>query len=351
MAYAEKYEGRTVLDSWREGDGGDIAVVTVDRDREAWCHIVDPDGIERSRRAGNDTAAAAQYRERGGPEADPPVIPDPAPPAPDTANAVAVAANPAAGESAAADYPVAADSLLTQVRAYALVTARLRAAAEACGAGLRDDPAVPRAAVEPLTGLREPLLQLHARFSAGSVQQLIQRAEAGTLTRHAFAVALEDLVTRLRDELALTRIVLMPSGARPEPGEAPFGGRVETRFPEAAYDIEEAVHCLALRRATAAVLHAMQVMRHGLRAASGLLDTPPLTALSWSALIETVRAAGADREMVEALHRVRRLLHRPDLTPGGKYTEAEAEAVLEAVASFMRCLAGAMDARGVPVGD
>ncbi len=359
MIYAETYEGRTVLDSWRDGDGDTIVVLTIDHDQEAWRHIIDPDGIEVSRRSANDAGAAVLFRERGThtPGAHTPgAHPRGAHPF-----GAAVARDQPGTELGTvwsgdavpveAEYLAPNDSLLAKVRAYLRVTALLRAATDACGSVRRNGQPVPPEALQQIEALREPLSLLNARFSSGSLQRLISQAEGGGMTLQAFAVALEDLVTRLRDELALTRIVLLPSAARQLNDDPPFGGRVEIRFPSAAYDIEEAVHCLALRRTTAAVLHAMKVMRHGLRGLAALLDVPPLANLSWAQLITAVREAGGERELIEALMRVRRIWHRPDLMPADKYTEEEAESVLEAVAAFMRTLAACFDARGEPLAE
>jgi hypothetical protein len=193
----------------------------------------------------------------------------------------------------------------------------------------------------------QPLAVLNASFSAGSLNRLLTQARSGAITADGFAAALEDLVTRLRDELALTRNVTFPNVTGPLEGEPPFGPLVEIHFPAATYDIEEAVRCLALRRPTAAVLHAMKVMRHGLDGVARLLSTPDLNDLTWSRLIATVRASpGHQRDLVEALTRVRRAWRGLRLMPADKYTEEEAAAVLDAVAAFMRALAARFDALG-----
>jgi hypothetical protein len=343
MIYAETYEARTVLDSWRTGDSDEIAVLTIDQDNEAWRHIVDADGIELSRRSDNEAAAAALYRERLNPPAEEPLLPaDDAPELPDVA----------ANDAATPDYPAPADSLLTKVRAWSQVTALLRSAIETCGKSAGNGRRVPKAVLDQLHALAEPLGVLSASFSTGSLRRLTRHAESGTMTLPAFSAALEDLAARLRDELALTRIVLLQSAQPAQDAEPPFGPMVEVRFPSAAYDIEEAVHCLALRRTTAAVLHAMKVMRHGLLGVQHLLDTPPLTELPWSRMIAAVRETGGERhELVEVLDRVRRVWRRSGLMPADKYTEEEAEAVLDAVATFMRTLAGSFDASGEPLAD
>jgi hypothetical protein len=341
MTYAETYEARTVLDSWRDGESGEIAVVTVDQDQEAWRHIIDADGIEVSRRPDNEAAAAVLFRERIAPPAEPEVSHEVA--------GGGAADHEADWIDAAPDETVPADSLLTKVLAWSRVTGQLRASIAEAVAGAAGGRTVPRAVLDQLGALTQPLLVLSASFSAGSLNRLIAQARAGSITADGFAAALEELVARLRDELALTRNVTLPNTlGRPE-GEPPFGPLVEIHFPAATYDIEEALQCLALRRPTAAVLHAMKVMRHGLDGVARLLSTPRLTDLTWSRLIAAVRAAaGHQEDLVDPLVRVRRAWRGPGLLPADKYTEAEAEAVLDAVAAFMRALAARCDAVGDP---
>jgi len=50
------------------------------------------------------------------------------------------------------------------------------------------------------------------------------------------------------------------------PKEPLFGKEVDDKFKDAAFDITETGKCLALDRYTAAVIHAMRVLEHGLRA-------------------------------------------------------------------------------------
>jgi len=339
MTYAETYEQRTVLDSWPDGDGDEIAVVTIDQDQEAWRHIIDADGIELSRQSDNQAAAAVLFRERS-------VQPD---------------ASEAASEAIAAPAPkemedamLPADSLLTKMLAWARVTTQLRAAIATTAAGETSGRNVPQIVLDQLNALIQPLQLLHATFTAGSLNRLLVLARSGTIassgTATGFSAALGEIQARLRDELALTRNVTLPNLADPPDGEPPFGPLVEQHFPAATYDIEEAVYCLALRRPTAAVLHAMKVMRRGLDGLAQLLAAPTLTDLTWARVIATVRAAaGHQEDLIETLVRVRRAWRAAGLLPADKYTEAEAEAVLDAVAAFMRALAGRLEASGETV--
>ncbi len=256
----------------------------------------------------------------------------------------------AASVDAAPDATVPADSLLTKVLAWSLVTTQLRAAIAAAGPG--QGRTVPNGVLDQLAALHAPLLVLDANFTAGSLGRLLIQARSGAIATDGFAAALAELLARLRDELALTRNVTLPNMAYPPDGEPPFGPLVELHFPVAIYDIEEAVYCLALRRPTAAVLHAMKVMRYGLDALAHLLAAARLTELTWARIIAAVRAAAGHQEaLIEALVRVRRAWRGPGLLPADKYTEAEAEAVLDAVAAFMRALAARLEAAGETMAD
>lgn len=330
MTYAETYEARTILDSWRTGDGDDIAVLTIDPDQQAWRHIIDPDGVEVSRQADNDAAAAVLYREQINPPDEAPLA-EVARTPPDTVPWL---------EVTAFDYEAPAGSLLTSALAWSRATGLLSAAIASAGQSAPGDTAA------RLRALIEPMMILHASFSVASLRRLIIQIESARLPAERITEALDDLITRLRDELALTRIVTMPITESSLDGEPPFGPLVELHFPAAAYDIEEAVQCLALRRATASVTHAMKVMRIGLPAVEHLLSVPKLPDLSWARMISAVRDGSGDhQDLLEALNRLRRAWRAPGLVPADRYSEEEAEAVLASVAAFMRLIAAKLDAR------
>ena len=278
----------------------------------------------------NEAGAAVLYREL----LDPPAA------AASFAPPLAPARTPSAVERLAFDDEAPEGTLARKVLAWTKVTAGFASVNESGEEGGMMPPSVSR----QLSALVAPLTELNAGFSVGSLHRLADRARAGTMTREAFATALADLASRLRDELDMMRIVVLPSERVPADGEPPFGTLVELHFPAATYDIEEAVQCLALRRPTAAVLHAAKVLRHGLLGFERLLTTPTPREPTWSSLIATARAAPGDRhDLIDALAQVRRAWRGPDLTPADKYTEAEAEAVLAAVASFVRAVAASVE--------
>jgi len=343
MTYAETYEARAILDSWRHGDSDEIVVLTIDPDNEAWRHVIDADGIEISRAPDNDAAAAVLYRERLNPPGE-----VPAPMAPASGESPENDVGPALDEAPASDQEAPADSLLARARAWSQANVLLNEAIAAASPGTPGGAAglkAARAAVRNrLTGLIEPLSLLNARFTLASLRRLIAR---GALPLDALAAASRDLAARLNDELALTRVIVLPSGEGVGSDSAPFGALVELHLPAAAYDIEEMAHCLTLRRSTAAVLHAMQAMRHALAALERLVVTPRLADLTWTRVVEIVReAGGGEDELADALARVHRAWRTPGLLPAAKYTEEEAEAVIAAVRDFTRQLAARLAASG-----
>src|SRR6185312_15074427 len=89
---------------------------------------------------------------------------------------------------------------------------------------------------------------------AGGTDSPMARMQA--FIQAEFADALARIEARLNDEL-------LPS--RDPDVASPFGAEVAAAFPSLAYDIEEAAHCLASRRPTAAVFHCAQVLRHGIQ--------------------------------------------------------------------------------------
>jgi hypothetical protein len=375
MTYAETYEARTILDSWSAGEGDEITVLTIDPDLEAWHHVIDADGVEISRQSDNEAAAAAIYRERfGPPEAPRPDVvpamtppPRPRPSRPEPSRPEPSRPGPSRpefsrpgpsrpgpsrpgpsrpGPSPGHLYPAIApetdapsDSLLTKALAWSHAMTLL--------GQIRADVAarhtVPHVASERLSELIPTLSRLNVPVSIGLLRRLIDRVEAGTIAEDGIATSLDESVALLQEELALTRIAVLSSAQSAYEADSPFGPSIEIHFPAATYDIEEAIHCLALRRSTACVLHAMQVMRHGLARLESILAIPNLADLPWTRLIAAVRDVAAHRDLASALVSVRHAWHAPGLLPAAKYTEEEAEAVLTAVAEFMRLLADRFD--------
>jgi hypothetical protein len=146
-------------------------------------------------------------------------------------------------------------------------------------------------------------------------------------------------------------VVRAPIGGHFEGSLAFFGPEVEAQFPAAAYDIDEAARCLALRRTTAAVFHCLGVLENGLRAHARWRDVrePPTQAgQRWQSILSDLRSQGCDTEVFATVDAIRRGWRSAALQVGPKYTEEEAERILRLVEAFMRCLAARCDEDGIP---
>jgi hypothetical protein len=315
MVYAETYEGRRVIDSWRDGDSGGIAAVTLDQGREAWRHVIDTDGIEVRRHMDNDGAAAALHRALARPPEEDPDITEPPEPVLD----------------------IPADTLTARLGAFLILTEGLRAVMEESGPA-KGDHRTRVAIIARMQALAAPARHLGVRSFAGTLWHLTRLSSGRRGTREAFHGALERLVVRIREELALLPIIPPPGLPRPSEitrPDAPF----EFRFPAAALELEEAAHALAHGRAKDAVDRAGAAMRTGLTAAEHAFGLPPITTLPWSRMATIIRAAHPnDPSLPDSLTSVRRAWRRTGLSPAARYTEAETEAVLSAVAAFLGCL-------------
>ncbi len=139
--------------------------------------------------------------------------------------------------------------------------------------------------------------------------------------------------------------------AGPDVPPPAFGPEVEARFPAAAYDVDEAARCLALRRTTAAVFHCLRVLEHGLLAHArwrGVPDLLPQVGQRWQSILDDLQIQGCDNEVFAAVDAVQRGWRGAALQVEPKYTEEEAERILRLVEAFMRCLATRCDEDGSP---
>lgn len=323
MRYAETHEARTILDAYQDGGSEELVVLTGDADGQVWLHRIDADGVEVARGPANDTAVAARYRM--GVE----VTPEGRSPTGVTPehHAGRLPLNQPAGASHAATSDP--HSLLGKVAAYSDASALIATARDAASADEDRVATVVQELIRALSVLPVPRTHTAAR----ALSRRIARRE-GPLAD--LIPAMDDIARRLREELADV-MVTGAANACDMAGSALFGTAVEDAFPDASYHIEEAFRCLALRRPTAAVFHAMTIARIGLRA----VCAPDLAAtahtLRWPALLTAIDADSAvPPAMTDLLREVRRLSHAPGLMPADKHTEEEAETLLNVVAELMR---------------
>lgn len=313
IRYAEAHEGRVALDAYQDGASDELVVLTGDADGQVWRHRIDPDGVEVSCGPANETAVAMLYRTRRAPAED---------------------AEPAEPESMEdwPELPPEADSLLAKARAYA----------QACGilttARTLDLPWPDTVAA--LAGLPIPLRVLDARGTAAALRALLRRGNRTAPPEAERRRALEALEQRLSEELAEIK-VSAAADSWPDADDSEPVWVIEDHFPAAAYHSHEARRCLLLRRPSAAVYHGMHVARAGLAAIPGGVAAGATS--DWARLTASVdRRPDVSPAIRSALRHLRRVWHAPTLLPAEKYTEEEAETVLDAIDAFMRAVADGM---------
>ena len=328
LRYLESYDGQKILDVFRFGATDEIVALTADAGSRVWRHQIDADGVELARVPAPDSAVAALYREQVPRDAGPTRPADPRPPPPSVA---------------APRREPPPDSLLGKTRAVSDALAALRDARSACVAA--DDPAgaVPAAALQQLRLVPPLLHRLAVRVAAALCRDVLRRAELGTIDAAGFEAAMGDVEIRVNEELAVLRVAAI---APPWPSLEPFGAlhdAVRTHFPAAAWHIDEANRCLALGRPTAAVLHAMKVVQTALAAGIPNRGLPDQFG-TWQQIIQSLRSAAEPAAaLIESVDGLAQCWQSPSLIPADKYTEAEAAAVLEALAIFLPALVAAAE--------
>jgi HEPN domain-containing protein len=126
--------------------------------------------------------------------------------------------------------------------------------------------------------------------------------------------------------------------------DPPFGRIVDDVFPTASEEIWEAANCLALSRPTACVFHLMRAMELAVQRLANRLDITKVER-EWGKLLSDISKAiepmpkGAARDEWSAAHshlyHVKQAWRNDTMHPKKTYTDDQAEAVFEAVKSFM----------------
>jgi hypothetical protein len=173
----------------------------------------------------------------------------------------------------------------------------------------------------------------------------------------------------LKDELSLVHVFAVETRyAKYYEGTEPlFGEEVATKFPSAAFEIDEAGKCLAFGRATASVFHLMRILEIGIRSIARGLEIPdPVKPAerNWGIILKGLRSGidakwphqanrmAGDGELFESLYASLDAVKNPwrnsTMHVESKYTPDEAEYIFGAVRGFMKKLAARMDENGEP---
>lgn len=178
--------------------------------------------------------------------------------------------------------------------------------------------------------------QLGQFVAADSVEPAA--AETSTTAR-------DDLLAQAR---ALSRTLAEP--LKSEADDAAFGPDFVDRFPSAVFHLREAHRCLVFRRSTATAFHLGRILGIGLRALARCSGMPDIEGKSWTAIMRMLRAQpNLPPPLLDAIRQARRCWNAPDMSSADKFTEEEAELLMEAVGRLMTLLAEICDEQGSPV--
>lgn len=192
-----------------------------------------------------------------------------------------------------------------------------------------------------------------------SIGRLKDRLDQEGTTYRELQDAYYEIEMRIHDELDLVTILCLDKRMADyyEPVLPAFGQEVESRFPSANYEIEEAGKCLALRRSTACVAHLMRALEPGLNSLAAALNVP-FERANWQNILDqidaTVRAIGVGRgphpagwredqrfysEAASHLRLIKDAWRNHTMHLGDRYDEERAEAIFNNVKSAMKHLA------------
>ncbi len=209
---------------------------------------------------------------------------------------------------------------------------------------------------------------LGLEMCAMKAEEMVNALDAG-MNFGQYSQSLQELYSRMCDECRLFCMLSLNAHETSlyEPPVPYFGPDVSTKFPSAAYEIDECTKCIALGRSTAAVFHMMRTMEIAIKAVSGCLNIPAPTKdaeRNWGRILEKIKAeidkrnkgAGwnnaGDKNLFEesyaSLDAVRVAWRNTTMHVERTYTGEEAEHILGAARGFMRKIASRMDEKGDP---
>lgn len=201
-------------------------------------------------------------------------------------------------------------------------------------------------------GLRLTLKKAET-FRFGLVRPRVDQLDifARLMRRH-----IEDIRERLEQELEGTVIYSFSALTDYlEPQESLFGLEVDQKFPSASEEIEEAGKCLALRRATACVMHLMRVLELGLNSLAHDFNVP-FAHTNWHNIVEQIERKIKDMssathgpdwkdkqqffsEVATEFRHFKSAWRNHAMHVRQTYTEERAERIFQSVKSFMQHLA------------
>lgn len=212
--------------------------------------------------------------------------------------------------------------------------------------------------------------RLQLRMAKAQLNRISAYIESGQVNQSMLRSLVVELLSRVQDELDDRVFLAIPSEGviYYSPSNPLFGTQVESQFPTAAFEIEEAGKCRALGRHTACVFHLMRAFEVSIRGVARCLSIPdPLKPAerNWGNVLRTVKTemdrrwpTAADRHagdgrtfeaLYASLDAVKNPWRNSTMHVEGKYTEEEARHIWSATEGFMRALAARCDEAGLPL--
>jgi hypothetical protein len=219
--------------------------------------------------------------------------------------------------------------------------------------------------------LKTHLIDLGCVISIQAVEDLERTLRQSKVNYRQIADGHSDVSRTLQREMQQTTLLILSSQERLmyAPADLAFGSKFNSGFSTAgAFELDEAMKCMALGRPTAAVFHLMRVMEVGIRAMASCLGIPdPVKPAerNWAIILGKIMDGGikmkwpsasnrmnGEAALFEELHAsldaVKNPFRNATMHVETKYTDAEAQHIFALVKGFMMKLADRMDESGSP---
>lgn len=185
------------------------------------------------------------------------------------------------------------------------------------------------------------------------LKRIVDLLDSQTCSTWEFGTELQELLKRFEDALQRKVFLALTTEEAQLFLDAQKIRETDHKFPQLAFDLEEASNCLALNRPTAAVFHLMRAMELALHILARKLKVSLKEDKNWGLILKEAREAAAklpnttsrQRRKREAyseafthLDHVRLAWRNPVMHARGKYTRSEATRIFFAARAFMHHL-------------
>lgn len=216
--------------------------------------------------------------------------------------------------------------------------------------------------------LQDALFPIGARLAIVSTDRLITALnDDQELIYIAVSNAIEEIESRLRDELGFTKMFVINADRASLFRGADYllGQAAADAFPSAWFDCEEASKCLCLGRPTAAVFHCMRMLEISIKALAkrlNIADPVKPAEKNWGIMLGAIkgeidnkfpvstRMPGTEGHLLEriysSLDAVKNPWRNATMHVEAVYTEAEAQHILHCTAIILQHISEGFDENG-----